>query len=198
MGADTPVPLKVIVSVLIAASEVIVTFPLTALATVGVNVTDISHCAPASNCVPQAFVCAKSPLALMSVMCSVALPLFDTVIFLTALVTPTVWLPNATVAALSFTSGAAIAVPVPSSAVASALEFETTFNDAVRSAATAGLNVTLIVQLAPAASVLPQVFVCGKSVELVPPIVMLLIVSTTDALVFLSVANCAALVVLMV
>ena len=100
---------------------------------------------------------------------------------------------------MSETSGAATATPVPSSAVASTLEFEATVNDAVRSAATVGLNVTLIVQLAPAASVATQVLVAfEKSAELVPPMVMLLIFNTRDALVFFSVTNCAALVVLMV
>ena len=44
---------------------------------------------------------------------------------------------------------------------------------ALRAPVTVGLNVTLIEQLPPAATLVPQVFVCPKSPLLVPVIVML-------------------------
>lgn len=50
---------------------------------------------------------------------------------------------------------------------------------AVREPVAAGKNVTLIVQLVPPANAVPHVFVCGKSLEFVPLIVMLVI--ETDA-----------------
>lgn len=126
------------------------------------------------------------------------MPLFDNVTDFAELFTPTVWSPKTSVLALSDASGAAMAVPVPSRAVTSALEFDVTFSDAARSAATVGLNVTLIVQLAPAASAAPQVLVLAKSAEFVPPTVILLIVNAAVTLVFLSVATCAMLVVLII
>ena len=48
------------------------------------------------------------------------------------------------------------------------------FRIAVRAPDAAGVNVTLIVQLAPTATVVPQVLVCEKSPALVPVIEMLL------------------------
>ena len=66
---------------------------------------------------------------------------------------------------------------------------------ALRAAATVGLNVTLIVQFAPAARLEPHVFVAAKSPEFVPEMAMLVIVRDA-APVFESVTICAALVVL--
>jgi len=66
---------------------------------------------------------------------------------------------------------------------------------ALRAAATVGLNVTLIVQFAPAARLEPHVFVAAKSPEFVPEMTMLVIVRDA-APVFESVTSCAVLVVL--
>ena len=65
---------------------------------------------------------------------------------------------------------------------------------AVRVPSTAGVNLTLMLQFAPAASELPQVWVCAKSLALVPLIAMLLMVKIAVP-VFLSVTGLAALVV---
>jgi hypothetical protein len=65
---------------------------------------------------------------------------------------------------------------------------------AVRVPLAVGLKVTLILQLAPAANVLPQVWVCAKSPALVPVIAMLLMVKLVVP-VFLRVTVLAALVV---
>jgi hypothetical protein len=58
----------------------------------------------------------------------------------------------------------------------------------------AGLNVTLIAQLAPAAKLVPQLFVCEKSPLLVPVNVMLVSVNAAVPL-LVSVIGLAALLV---
>jgi hypothetical protein len=68
-----------------------------------------------------------------------------------------------------------------------------TLNAAVKLPASAGVNVTEIVQLEPAASGLSHVLVCAKSAALVPVIEMLNV--SGAAPVFINVADCAALVV---
>ena len=68
------------------------------------------------------------------------------------------------------------------------------FSAAVRVPDAVGLKVTLMLQLAPAANELPQVWVCAKFPALVPVIAMLLMVKLAVP-VFLSVTVLAALVV---
>jgi hypothetical protein len=85
---------------------------------------------------------------------------------------PTVWLPNARLVGVTVTP-----VPVPVRATACGLpgalsEMET---EAVRGPLAVGRKVVLIVQLAPAPSVVPQVVVREKSAAFVPVIVMLVI-----------------------
>src|SRR6267378_3719502 len=63
--------------------------------------------------------------------------------------------------------------------------------DATRLPAAVGLNVTLIVQLAPPATLAPHVFVCEKSPAFVPAIAMLVIDNGPPVL--LSVIPCATL-----
>ena len=68
--------------------------------------------------------------------------------------------------------------------------------DAVRVPVAVGLKVTLIVQFAPAATLVPQVFVCEKSPLFVPAIAMPEPLKVSVALpVFVSVMFCEALVV---
>jgi hypothetical protein len=61
-------------------------------------------------------------------------------------------------------------VPVPESDIVCGLPLALSemLNVAASAAATEGVNVTSIVQLAPAASELPHVLVCAKSLALVP------------------------------
>ena len=59
-----------------------------------------------------------------------------------------------------------------------------TLNVAARVPVAAGLNVTVIVQLVPAARLGPQSLLCAKSPGLVPPIVMLPMVSDALLLAF--------------
>lgn len=71
-----------------------------------------------------------------------------------------------------------------------------TDNVAVRESLMVGRNLTLIVQLEPAARLVPHVLVCEKLEAFVPPIAILLIVSAAVP-VFDNVTVLAALVVLM-
>ena len=68
--------------------------------------------------------------------------------------------------------------------------FEVTVTEPLRAPATVGVNVTLMVQLADAASVAPHVLVCAKS-----PDATILAILSTPVPVFCSVSACAGLVV---
>src|SRR6267143_2781421 len=59
--------------------------------------------------------------------------------------------------------------------------------------AIAGLKVTLIAQLAPAANELPQVFVSAKS-PLSAPVTAMLVIDKAEVALFVSVVDCALLV----
>jgi hypothetical protein len=88
-------------------------------------------------------------------------------------------------------------VPVPVSVAVCGLlaSLSATLNVAVTSPAAVGLNVTLIVQLAPAASVAPHALVCAKEDADAPARVTTMFF-TVAVLLFFSVTVCAALVVL--
>ena len=66
--------------------------------------------------------------------------------------------------------------------------------DAVRVPVAEGVNVMLIAQEAPAATDVPQLLVCAKSLAFVPVMAMLVIASAAFP-VLLKVTTCAALVV---
>ena len=108
---------------------------------------------------------------------------------------PTARLPNATGVGLMLRSGPE-AVPEPVNATPCGLPvaLSAMLTDAVRDPAAFGLNVTLIAQFAPAATLVPHVFVWEKSPALVPVTATLVIVSTAPP-VFVNVTACAVLVV---
>ena len=112
-----------------------------------------------------------------------------------ALVTP-LWDEKVSEAGVSETAGAGPAVPVPLRVTVwgEPVALSATETVAVKLAADAGLKVTEMEQLAPAASELPQVLVWAKSAGLVPVMEMPLMESAAEP-VFLSVAAWAALVV---
>ena len=87
-------------------------------------------------------------------------------------------------------------VPVPPSAMlcGEPVALSVTVSVALKLAAEAGVNVTEIVQLAPAASEAPQVLVWAKSATFVPETAMPVIAKAALP-VLVSVALCAALVV---
>jgi hypothetical protein len=73
-GETMPVPLKVTVAGLLAASELMTTLPLRAPSTVGEKLTLMLQLAPTASVLLQVVVWAKSPLATMLAMLSAATP----------------------------------------------------------------------------------------------------------------------------
>jgi hypothetical protein len=101
--ATIPVPLVLIVCGLLVALSVMVTVPVAAPTTVGVNITAIMQVFPAATELAQVLLCVKLPLAPMLVIDNFAVPVFVSVTFLTALVVPTTSLPKLKVVAESET-----------------------------------------------------------------------------------------------
>jgi len=90
-------------------------FPVRVPSCVGVNVTDILQFAPTANVLPQGFVLvlsAKSPLATMLVMFSVAVPVLDIVTVFAALVVPSTWFANVSDVGVSVTTAPPLCVTV--------------------------------------------------------------------------------------
>ena len=96
-------------------------------------------------------------------MLSVALPVLVSVTVCAALVVPTCWLAKVRLALDRETAGAATLLPLPVRltvcGLPAALSVIVTL--AVLVPVAVGVNVTLIVQLAPAGTELPQVLVCA-------------------------------------
>jgi hypothetical protein len=116
----------------------------------------------------------------MLAIVSEPLPEFVRVAVCAALVTPILVLLN--VRAVGATPALGIPMPVPLSAAVcvvpvALLELSVTVSVALRLPGAVGVNVTEIVQFAPAAKLLPQVLVSAKSPGLVPVIATLAIVS---------------------
>jgi len=127
----------------------------------------------------------------MPVIFNAATPTFVSVTVFGRLVAPNPTEPKFKLVGASFA-----VVPIPLSVTFCGLPAALllTLNAAVRVPDAAGLKVTLIVQLAPAAKEVPQVWVCTKSAALLPIMAMLLILKLTVP-VFLSVAVLGALLV---
>jgi hypothetical protein len=169
---------------------VTVTEPVRAPAAVGVNVTLIVQLAPTASVVPQLFVCAKSPLAVMELIVAAVVPLFDRVVDCAAVVEPTTVDVKARLAGLAFSAGPG-AVPVPLRATETAPETSVlTVSVPVREPATVGLNFTVTVQDPPAAMLVPQVLVCEKS-----PVIVTDDTAAAVEPLFETVTVCSALVV---
>ena len=85
---------------------------------------------------------------------------------------PTTWLANVRLVGERLTAGAA-PVPVRLTVCGLPVALSARVRDAVRVPLAAGVNVTLIVQLFPATTLDPQLFVWAKSLVLVPERAML-------------------------
>ena len=113
---------------------------------------------------PQVLVSEKSvefvPPTEMLVMLSAALPTFVIVTFFAVLAVPTFTIPKLKLAGISFT-----AVPVPESATDCVPSLSAMFNVPACLPVAVGVNFTDIVQLAPAATLVPQVLVSENSLE---------------------------------
>ena len=107
-----PVPDRLTVCGLLAALSVRVMAPVRPPCLVGVKVTWMRHSAPGNTELPQSFVWAKSPLAEMLAMFSVALPVLVKVTVFAALVVPTVCFAKVRLVGERLTSGAGVGVAV--------------------------------------------------------------------------------------
>ena len=199
-----PLPLKATVCGLPLALSVMVTPALRVPVAVGVKVTLIVQEALAASVLGQLLVWAKSPalvpVSAMLLMVRSALPLLVNVTAWAVLVVLTCWLPKLRLVGLKLTAGAAMVVPEPLKATVCGLPAALSVMDtlALRVPVAVGVKVTLMVQEAPAASVLEllgQVLVCAKSPLLVPVRPILLMVRAAVPL-LVRVTVCAALVVL--
>ena len=123
---------------------------------------------------------------------NVAFPVFVSVTVLAALVVPTTWLPNDSEMAEKVAAGAR-PVPVRATTCGLPVALSVMLTDAVRAPAAVGVKMTLMVQLEPTATKVPQVLVWTKSPLLVPVRVRLVMPRATLP-VFMRVTFCAGLV----
>ncbi len=107
------------------------------------------------------------PVTVTLVISKAAFPVLVRVTACTALVVPSVWLGKVRLVVVRLTAGPP-PVPVRLTVWGLPVALSLTFNMAVRVPGAAGVKVTVIMQLAPAATVLPQLLVWPKSPELVP------------------------------
>ncbi len=145
----------------------------------GVNVTVMEQLDPGARAATQVFVWAKSPefvpVMVMLLTLIAVVPVFCNVATCAMLGVPIVWFGNGKDAGET-----TVATPVPLRLTICGLPNALSVKamKAASEPATLGLgvNVTLILQLAPGTKMLPQVFVCAKSPLFVPAIRMLAIV----------------------
>src|ERR1700730_5922879 len=127
--------------------------------------------APAANELPQVWVWEKSlallPVMVIPVIIKVVAPTLVRVTVLAGLVVPIVTEPDFRLVGKRF---AAVLIPPSDTCCGLPAALSVTLSAAARVPLAVGLKVTLTLQLAPAASELPQVWVCEKSPPFVPVI----------------------------
>ena len=164
-----PVPERLTVCGLPLALSVMLTEAVRLPLAAGLNVTLIVQLLPAATELPHVLVWAKSlallPVRARLVILKVALPVLLRVAICAVLVAPTDWLPKARLVGERPSTGAvpvvAVSLPVPERLTLCGLPqaLPVMLTEAVRLPLAEGLNVTLIVQWAPAATELPHVLV---------------------------------------
>jgi hypothetical protein len=168
-----------------------VSVPVSGPVAMGEKLTLIVQEPPAATLPPQLLVWPKLALAAMPVMASAALPVLLRVTGCDPLVVPKFWLPNVRLPGETpATEAVATPVPVKLTVCELPLALSVIVKVPVRVPAAVGVKVTLIVQLAPALTLLPQVLVWEKS----PLAVMLEMVSVALP-VLVRVTICAVLLV---
>ena len=174
-AVEVPVPESATVWGLPVALSEMLSSPVRVPLADGVKVRPIVQLAPAATAAPQLLAWEKSlalaPEIATVVIVSVALPEFVKVTICAALTIPTDTFPNAILGVERLTAAFA---PVPESATVWGLPaaLSATLRDAVRVPAAAGVKVTPIVQVAPAATLAPHVLVWVKSPALAPETAM--------------------------
>jgi len=161
-AGPVPVPVRLTVCGLPLALSVMLTEAVRVPGAEGVNLTLIVQLPPAATELPHVLVCAKSlafvPVTARLVMLKLAFPVLLRVMGCTALVVPRVWLPKVRLVAVRLTTGA-VPVPVRLTVCGLPLALSVMLTEAVRVPGAVGVNLTLIVQLPPAATELPHVLV---------------------------------------
>src|SRR5207245_6587101 len=158
--AVVPIPFRLTFCGLPAALSVTLSAALRVPLAVGLKVTLIVQLAPAANELPHVWVWAKSP-ALVPViatplMLREVVPTLVSVAVFAALVVPMATVPKFKLVGESF---AVVPIPLRVTFCGLPAALSVTLSAALRVPLAVGLKVTLIVQLAPAANELPQVWV---------------------------------------
>src|SRR5208283_2442533 len=137
----------------------------------GVNVTLSVQLPPAASELPQVVVSAKSPglapVNAIPLRDRAAFPVLFSVTVCAALVVPRFWPLKVRLVGVTPANGA-LPVPVRLTVWGLLVPLSVMVNEAVRVPGAVGANVTLRVQVPPAATELPQVLVSEKSPALVP------------------------------
>jgi hypothetical protein len=153
-----PVPVRLEVCGLLLALSATFNFPVLVPVAVGLNTTLMVQLVLAARLPPQVVVVTlKSPVVEITMLSSVTLWLFLSVNVFGRLVVPTVWAAYVALEGVNVTG----ATPVPDSGTVCGLfeALSVIVMLPVRNPGCVGVNVTLIMQFAPTASVLPQGFV---------------------------------------
>jgi hypothetical protein len=183
-----PVPVRGIVYGLPAALSTMVTEPLKGPDVSGRKVTEIVQVAPAANEVPQVWVWTKLPATAIDVIPNGPVPALRSVTIFAALVVLMSWTAKDSDAGERFTTPAETPVPLSAIRCGLPLALSVRVTVPVRLPRTVGRNETEIVQEAPAATELPQVWVTLKS-----PLATMLVSARVPVPVFESVTVLAAL-----
>jgi hypothetical protein len=166
-----PVPLNVIFCGELPALSVMVMVVARVPTAAGAKCPWMEQFAPAARLVPQLFANtneeASAPVKVMLEIDRAAVPVFVIVIDCDPLAVPTLTEPNERLVAEKLTAGP---VPVPPSETVwgEPVALSVKLNAALNEPTAAGLKVTAIVHLAPAATLVPQVLVSEKELALVP------------------------------
>jgi hypothetical protein len=163
----TPVPASATASGVLALLALTVRLALRAPVAVGVKPRTTVHCAPAASDCPALQLelpstrksAAWLPPSVKSPSVAVPLPLFDRVSVWVVASSPTVMLPKSTAAPSTYCRSPVVAstpVPVRPTLCGEPLALLLTLRLPLAAPAPLGVKTTLIAQLAPAASVLPQ------------------------------------------
>jgi len=165
VGVLTPVPLSAACCGLLPALSVMLKVPVRLPTAVGVKVRLMVQVALAARLAGQLLVCAKSPLLLIPVMLSAALPVLVRVKAWAALVVFTTRLPNTTFAEDRLAPGTGVFTPVPLRVACCGLPLASslTLRVPLRAPTALGVKVTVSVQLPPAAKLLGQLLWLVKS-----------------------------------
>jgi hypothetical protein len=192
-----PVPVKFTVCGLLVALSVRVNVAVRVPGPVGVNVILMVQLPPAATELPQVFVSEKSPglvpVAWMPVMVKAVVPVLFRVMVWAPLGDPTDWLLYERVEAERLVTGP-LPVPVKLTVCGLPKALSVMLTEAVRLPVAVGAKVTLILQLPPAGTELPQLLDSLKSPAFVPVTAMPVMVKAAVP-VLLRVTACAALVV---